>query len=163
MDSVSSENSETRSIFPLRLYFVLALYASVFVTYAVTWAFTPDEGYHLMAARLIASGKTPYIDFCFPQTPLNAYWNALWMRILGTNWHVPHFLAALFTVAAVVLIADYVVRRFPVTAWRTGGAIAAALVLNPPVILLAHATCSLPALHVPSPRLTRARIERSNE
>jgi len=130
VDSVSSGNSETRSIFPLRLYLVLALYASGFLIYAVTWAFTPDEGYHLMAARLIASGKTPYIDFCFPQTPLNAYWNALWMRILGTNWHVPHFLAALFTVAAVVLIADYVVRRFPVTAWRTGGAIAAALAIG---------------------------------
>jgi len=77
VDSVSSGNSETRSVFPLRLYFVLAIYAAVFLTYAVTWAFTPDEGYHLMAARLIASGKTPYIDFCFPPTPLNAYWNAV--------------------------------------------------------------------------------------
>src|SRR4030095_12470363 len=110
----SSGNTDARGALPLWFYLVLALYASVFLVYAVTWAFTPDEGYHLMAAKLIPSGKTPYIDFCFPQTPLNAYWNALWMRILGENWHVPHLWAALFTIAAVVLAADYVVARFPV-------------------------------------------------
>jgi hypothetical protein len=126
----SAENGETRSIFPRQLCLVLALYAAVFVAYAVTWSFTEDEGYHLLAAQLIASGKTPYIDFCFPQTPLNAYWNALWMRVLGGNWHVPHLLAALFTVCAVVLTADYVVRRFPICGWRTDGAIAAALMLG---------------------------------
>ena len=49
------------------------------------------------------------------------------MRILGGSWRVPHFFAALFTIGAVLLIADYVLRRFPVRGWRAGGAIAAAL------------------------------------
>src|SRR5450759_4382144 len=109
------------------LYGVLSLYAAVFLVYAETWAFTYDEGYHLLAAQLIGAGRTPYIDFCFPQTPLNAYWNAAWMRILGGSWRVPHFFAALFTIGAVLLTADYVLRRFPVRGWRAGGAIAAAL------------------------------------
>src|ERR1017187_8657014 len=126
MDSSSSGNGETRAPH-LWLYGVLALYAVVFLVYAETWAFALDEGYHLVAAQLIGAGRTPYIDFCFPQTPLNAYWNAAWMRLLGLNWRVPHLLASLFTIGAVLLTADYVMRRFPVRGWRVAGAIAAAL------------------------------------
>ncbi len=127
VDSSSSGNAETRGASHLWLYGVLLLYAAVFLVYAETWAFTGDEGYHLLAAQLIAAGRTPYIDFCFPQTPLNAYWNAGWMRLLGANWRVPHLLAALFTIGAVLLTADYVLRRFPVRGWRAAGALVAAL------------------------------------
>ena len=76
------------------------MYAAAFLIYATTRAFTWDESYHLLAAQLIGAGKTPYLDFCFPQTPLNAYWNAAWMRLLGQSWRVPHILAALLTVGA---------------------------------------------------------------
>src|SRR6185437_5930906 len=64
--------------------------AAVMLTYARTFAFAWDEGYHLVAAWLIAHGKQPYIDFVFPQTPLNAYWNALLLRVFGENWRVSH-------------------------------------------------------------------------
>ena len=94
------------------------------------WAFTYDEAYHLLTSQLIVAGRTPYIDFCFPQTPLNAYWNAAWMRVLGESWHVPHFFAALFIIGAAGLIADYVGRRFPVREWRTAGAIAAMMAIG---------------------------------
>jgi len=63
--------------------------AAVMVTYARTFAFAWDEGYHLVAAWLIAHGKQPYIDFVFPQTPLNAYWNAILLRVFGMSWRVP--------------------------------------------------------------------------
>jgi hypothetical protein len=105
----------------------LSLYAAALLTYAETWAYTYDESYHLLAAQLINAGKTPYLDFCFPQTPLNAYWNAGWMRILGQSWQVAHFFAALLTIGAVVLTADYVLRRFPVPGWRFAAAITAGL------------------------------------
>jgi hypothetical protein len=127
MDFSSSENGETRGSPYLWFYGVLSLYAAVFLVYAETRAFTFDEGYHLLAAQLIVAGRTPYIDFCFPQTPLNVYWNAAWMRIVGGSWRVPHLWAALFTIGAVVLTADYVLRRFPVRVWRAAGAIVAAL------------------------------------
>ena len=29
-----------------------------------------DEGYYLLAARLVLQHKTPYLDFFFPQAPL---------------------------------------------------------------------------------------------
>ena len=106
---------------------MLSAYAAAFLAYAVTWALTWDESYNLLAAQLMAAGKRPYLDFCFPQTPLNAYWNAGWMRLSGTSWRVPHFFAAAFTIGAVVLTADYVLRYFPVPNWRLGAAITAAL------------------------------------
>ena len=106
---------------------MLSLYAAAFMIYSETWAFTFDESYHLLAAQLIDAGRKPYLDFCFPQSPLNAYWNAAWMLVLGQNWRVPHGFAALFTIGAVLLTADYVFLRFPVRSWRLAAAIAAGL------------------------------------
>ena len=128
MDPCNVENAETGRRGPyLWLCGVLSLYAAVFLVYAETWAFTWDESYHLLASQLIGAGRRPYIDFCFPQSPLNAYWNAAWMRVLGQSWHVPHALAALFTIGAVLLTADFVFVRFPVRSWRLAAAITAGL------------------------------------
>ena len=109
------------------LYAGLALYAAAFLVYAEKWAFAFDESFHLLAAQLIDSGKRPYIDFVFPQTPLNAYWNAAWMRLLGETWRVPHAFAALFTIGSVVLTARFVFLRLPNPDWRASAALAAAL------------------------------------
>jgi len=62
---------------------MVSLYAAAFLLYSQTWAFAWEETYHLLAAQLILNGKRPYLDFCFPQTPLNAYWNAAWMALFG--------------------------------------------------------------------------------
>jgi len=102
--------------------------AAVMLTYARTFAFAWDEGYHLVAAWLIAHGKQPYIDFVFPQTPLNAYWNALLLRVFGENWRVPHTAASLLTSCTVAMIAVWVFRRIEAPpAWRAACAIAAAV------------------------------------
>jgi hypothetical protein len=106
---------------------VVALYAAGFLFYAEKWAFTWDESYHLLAAQLMGAGKRPYIDFCFPQTPLNAYWNAGWMHFLGYDWRVPHAFAALFTIGAVVLTARFIFLRFPIPNWCPAAALSAAL------------------------------------
>ncbi|MGI9073122.1 MAG: hypothetical protein ACR2JB_17850 [Bryobacteraceae bacterium] len=81
-------------------------------------AFSLDEGFHLLTAQLINRGKTPYLDFCFPQPPLNAYWNAAWMRTFGESWRIPHVLAALLVGGAVMLAADFTFSRFAVPRWR---------------------------------------------
>jgi hypothetical protein len=109
---------------------ILAVYAAVFLFYAETQAFAFDESYHLLAAQLIDAGRIPYIDFCFPQTPLNAYWNAFWLHVLGQTWHVPHAFAALFTIGAVFLIADFVYFRFTVPRWRAAAAVTAGLMIG---------------------------------
>jgi hypothetical protein len=104
-----------------------ALLAAALVFYAETRAFATDEGFHLLTAQLIKHGSRPYIDFLFPQTPLNAYWNALWMSLFGETWHTPHAVAALMTAASLLLTGDYLLARFPIPDWRLPAAIIAAL------------------------------------
>jgi 4-amino-4-deoxy-L-arabinose transferase-like glycosyltransferase len=107
------------------IWALLALIAATLAVYSQTRAFAWDEGFHLVTAANINRGKLPYIDFCFPQTPLNAYWNAGWMRIFGESWRTPHGVAAVMTSLAVLLIAAYTLRRFPAPNWRAWAAIAA--------------------------------------
>jgi len=99
-----------------------ALVAAVLGFYAQTRAFAWDEGWHLLAAQSINRGKRPYLDFCYSQTPLNAYWNAGWMRLFGGTWHTPHAAAGAMTALAVLLIAGYLLRRFPEQGWRAPAA-----------------------------------------
>ena len=99
------------------------------LAYSQTFAFAWDSGFHLLAAQLIKSGKKPYLDFAFPQTPLNAYWNAAWMRLLGDNWRVVQATDAIMATLAVVLAAGFLRSR-----WRERGAWAVV-----PVFVLAGA------------------------
>lgn len=104
----------------------MALPALALLVYSQTKAFTWDEGFHLLAAQLIKAGRKPYLDFCFSQTPLNAYWNAGWMWIFGETWRIAHAVAALLTAGAVFLTADFAFRHFPIPRWRLAAALAAA-------------------------------------
>jgi len=96
-----------------------AVVAVALMVYAQTDAFAWDEGYHLLAAQLIDRGLRPYIDFCFPQTPLNTYWNAGWFRVFGDTWRTAHAVAAVMVSLATLMTGLYVWRRFPVAGWRT--------------------------------------------
>jgi len=107
-------------------YGVFALLAASLLVYSQTMAFHWDEGFHLLAAQLIAAGKRPYLDFLFAQTPLNAYWTAAWFRLFGSSWRLAHVLAAMSTWASVALVARYVFARFPVPQWRPAAAFTAA-------------------------------------
>src|SRR5271166_5529255 len=95
------------------------------IVYSQIQAFSWDEGFHLLAASLIRADKKPYLDFCFPQTPLNAYFYSLWMRVFGESWRAMHAVASILTAGAIFLTAEYLYARFPVTAWRLPCAIAA--------------------------------------
>ncbi len=105
---------------------VVLLISAGLLVYSQTMAFVWDEGFHLLAAQLINAGKTLYIDFCFAQTPLNAFWNAAWMRVFGESWRVTHVSAALLVAGSVFLIADFVLVRFAVPRWRLPCAIVVA-------------------------------------
>lgn len=102
----------------LRFAGAAAVVAAVLLVYSQTLALAWDEGYHLLAAQLVKAGKTLYIDFCFPQTPLNTYWNAGWMGILGERWRALHAVAALTSLGATLLAASFLWVRFPVPGWR---------------------------------------------
>ncbi len=110
--------------------------------YSETRAFVWDEGFHLVAAQMILAGKQPYLDFCFPQTPLNAYWNAGWMAVFGQSWRVTHVPAALELSATILLLTWHLLRRFPIPAWRNACAAAAVLLLGANSVLVVFAPIS---------------------
>ncbi|HEY6345260.1 MAG TPA: hypothetical protein VIY49_27510 [Bryobacteraceae bacterium] len=89
-----------------------ALLGAALLAYSQTYALTWDEGFHLLAAQLIKHGRKPYIDFPFAQAPLNAYFNAGWMRVFGESWRAIQAIDALLATAAVVLAADFLRSRF---------------------------------------------------
>jgi len=111
----------------LAFWLVLLAISALVLAYAVTRAFVWDEGYHLIAAQQIARGKLPYIDFCFPQTPLNAYLNAAVIRTFGQHWQPVHVVATLFSLGAMLLTAQFMLARFPAPRWRLPCAFAAAV------------------------------------
>jgi len=114
------------------------------LAYSQTDAFGWDEGYHLLAAQLIRAGRRPYLDFCFPQTPIAAYWNAAWMSLFGESWRTVHALAALCSSGAAALAAGFVFRRFPVPGWRLAGAIAAVFLIAANTAVVQFATAGQP-------------------
>jgi hypothetical protein len=89
----------------------------------------------MVAAQMIRAGKLPYIDFCFPQTPLNAFWNGGWMWMFGLSWRLAHAWASILTSVAVLLVADFVFTRMKDSRWRLPCALSAGLLvaLNPAV------------------------------
>jgi len=101
---------------------IAAIGVALFV-YSQTKAFAWDEGFHLLTAQLIKQGKRPYLDFVFSQTPLNAYWNAMWMRLVSESWQTPHGVAACMTTLATLAAALWTLRHFPIPAWRLPAAI----------------------------------------
>ena len=108
--------------------------------YSQTAAFAWDEGFHLLAAQLIKAGKKPYLDFVFSQTPLNAYWNAGWMRLFGDSWRAVHAVASVCTAGAVMLTADFVFGHFPIPRWRFAAAFAAACATGMNVLVVEFGT-----------------------
>jgi hypothetical protein len=121
----TASERQSRSLMMPALYAAFAILAAGMVVYSQTLAFHWDEGFHILTAYLLRLGKRPYLDFFFPQTPLNAYWNAVWLGISGSSWRAVHAVAALTTVASVVLIAQYLYSLFPDHRWKPAAALAA--------------------------------------
>jgi len=125
-----------------RLWFWAAMtgLAAALMCYAQTLAFTGDESFHLVAAQMIKAGFRPYLDFCFPQAPLNAYWNALWIRVLPESWRTVHVLASLETSLAVAMAADFVYRRWEPGRWRLAAAVTAGVLIGSNIVLVEFGT-----------------------
>jgi hypothetical protein len=117
---------------------VMGALAAGLLVYSQTDAFAWDEGFHLLTAQLITRGERPYLDFNFPQTPLNAYWNALWLLVFGQSWRTAHAIAALMTIGAMLLTVDFLRSHFPVVGWRFPAALFAALALGLNVLIVQY-------------------------
>jgi hypothetical protein len=125
-----------------RLWFWAAMagLAAGLMYYAQTMAFTGDESFHLVAAQMIKAGFRPYLDFCFPQTPLNAYWNAFWFRVLPESWRTVHAVASLESSLGVAMAADFVYRRWEPGPWRLPAALTAGVLIGSNNIVVEYGT-----------------------
>jgi hypothetical protein len=99
----------------------LALTAGLLV-YSQLVAYSGNESFHLLAAKLINAGKHPYRDFFYQHAPLYAYLTAAWMRMFGESWRSAHVLSALLLGGCAWLVAGYVLARL------NGGGRAAAII-----------------------------------
>src|SRR5262249_16614344 len=130
------------SVFPLS--FALLIVTAGLIVFSQTWAWYGDEGFHLLAAQLINSGKKPYLDFIYPQTPLFAYLNAAWMQLFGQSWRSAHILSALLTGGCVILTASFVFERIPEQGWKLSAALIAALLIGLNSLVISFGTIGQP-------------------
>lgn len=56
-----------------------------------------DEGFYLIASKLVSHGKIPYQDFFYPQTPLLPYIYAAWFRLTTWTWESARVFTAFLT------------------------------------------------------------------
>lgn len=69
-----------------------------------------DEGFYLLAGKMVAEGNLPYLDFFYPQMPLLPFLHAVWIRLLGPDWYVARIVTVLFASGTFALLFLYLQR-----------------------------------------------------
>ncbi len=70
-----------------------------------------DEGFYLLASRLVLMHKKPYLDFFYTQAPLLPYVYALWLKLTSVTWVSGKLFAALLTAVLGTLVFADVCRQ----------------------------------------------------
>ena len=63
-----------------------------------------DEGFYVMAAKLVASGQTLYHDFFFTQMPFLVELYSRWLVLTGFSWNNARLLSVVFTTLIAMLL-----------------------------------------------------------
>ncbi|MCK4323600.1 MAG: glycosyltransferase family 39 protein, partial [Armatimonadetes bacterium] len=82
----------------------------IFIPVATVRPIDGDEGFYLLAAKLVFEGKQLYTDFFYPQMPLLPYVYGLWMKLFGFSWYAARILSALLAVGTGLLLYSYAMR-----------------------------------------------------
>ena len=100
----------------------LALLQVIFFAYIARHRFVDgDEGFFLLASRLVLMHKKPYVDFLYEQAPLLPYVYGVWMKCFGISWASARLFSALLTALLGTLLYEDVRRQ---TQNRLAGCIA---------------------------------------
>ena len=129
---------------PPLLWVLLASLTTLLLAFSQTVAFYGDEGFHLLAARLVNTGRRLYLDFFYPHAPLYVYLTAAWMRAVGDTWRSVHASSALCTSASIALVTWYVFTRSRGSRWRRANAASAALLMGLNVLVVWYGTIGQP-------------------
>jgi hypothetical protein len=114
-----------------------------------------DEGFFLVASRLVAQGLHPYQDFFFIHAPVVPYLFGGWFKLFGAGWYVARALAGLVAVVLGVLIFDHLRRTTGKDRWALLGVVlyagtglvlgwfTVAKTLGPAALLMFAGTCAV--------------------
>jgi len=132
-----ANQSSTR---PVR--FIIGSLTVGLVAYSQSVAYFGNEPFHLLAAQLIKSGETPYLDFFYQHPPFFALLISVWMRLFGENWRSVHILSALLTGGCILIVTSYL--RSHLSTSNLSILIVAALLLGLNFYVIAFGTVGLP-------------------
>jgi len=86
-----------------------------FLWIGLTRFIAPDEGFYLLAARLVMQGQLVYDDFFYPQMPLFPYLYGIWLALFGFTWDQARIFASLLSFLCAALV------YFPLKRWTNTG------------------------------------------
>jgi hypothetical protein len=109
--SVAGGVDSTRLRQAVILVAVTALQIAFFLAMAKHRMIDGDEGFYLLASRLVFEHKLPYRDFLYLQMPLLPYVYGLWMQIAGQSWLAARSLSVLLSACLGTLIYAHVRTR----------------------------------------------------
>jgi hypothetical protein len=112
---------------------VALLLGTVFIAVAHLRLIDGDEGFYLLAAKLVFHGKVLYRDFFYTQMPLLPFVFGSWMRIAGETWSSARLLSALFATTLGCLLYCHVTRN--TGSWRAGCLAALLFASSTPVVV----------------------------
>lgn len=106
--------------------------SAVLVADSQMFAYVGDEAFHLLAAKLVSAGRTPYQDFFYQHPPLFIYIVGGIFRLTGASWRVAHSFSALALIGGIVLAAFYARDLFQeeTLRWRNAAVVAALIAFN---------------------------------
>ncbi len=87
-------------LFTGAILFCYLLFSLFFIYYR---SLTYDDGVYLYAAKLLFSGKAPYIDFAYPQGPLLIYVYGTIGETFGYDMYVIRFFSSLLALGGLIL------------------------------------------------------------
>src|SRR5689334_11737193 len=92
------------------LLLVIVFASELFFFTAVAWHrfVDGDEGFYLLASRLVLEHKKPYVDFFYTQAPLLPYVYGIWDKLAGVTWTSAKLLSALLTAGLGTLVAQHI-------------------------------------------------------
>jgi len=94
------------------------------------WPLAFGDTYHLLAAQMVAAGRTPYLDFFVQQVPLYPLICGAWLRIFGTSWQAANLFSGLLICGSAALVARIANRIYGASEWGSKGVIIAVLLFG---------------------------------
>jgi hypothetical protein len=102
---------------------VLALLAVTVGTISFLRLIDGDEGFFLVASRLVSEGLRPYRDFLFIHAPMVPYVFGTVFKVFRPDWYAARFLSGVVAVGSGLILFDHLRRTTGKPSWGVLGAI----------------------------------------